>query len=235
MFTLGRRAADALAVALAVAGITLLTALWAATTGDDAPAAAGRGDLAGAEVVPENTPRARERSAPAFAEDFEGGWDQWRKVGSAVTTDVTAAEGRQSATFTETACRSDALSRRIPVDAGSSYRVTADYRTEGDGGYLGLALYDADGKEVGEQWLMGDGGFPTYEDVRWRYNLDSRDPDDLASWARYTTHYVIPRRVASVSVKIEDWGCGGLPDDPAATPVYFDRIVWTPSPGGAQG
>jgi hypothetical protein len=157
-----------------------------------------------------------------------------------VITDVTAAEGRRSATFTDTVCRGDAYSRRIPVDAGSVYRLSADYRTEGDGGYLGLALYDAAGEEVGEQWLMGDGAFPTYEDVRWRYNIDSRDPDDLGSWGRYTTEYAVPRRVASVSIKIEDWGCGGLPDDPRAAPVYFDRIVWTSTaeqraPGASQG
>ena len=234
MFTIGRRGADALAVGLAVAAISLLAVLWAATAGDDAPAAADGGDLVGAQVIP-STPPPRERRAPAFAEDFEGGWDQWRKVGSAVTTDATAAQGRQSATFTSTACRSDALSRRLPVEGGSTYRLSADYRTEGDGGYIGLALYDADGAEVGEQWLMGDGGFPTYENVRWRYNVDSRDPDDLASWGRYTTRYVIPRRVASVSLKLEDWGCGGLPDDPATAPVYFDRIIWRSIPAGPQG
>jgi hypothetical protein len=236
MVTLGRRGADVLAVGLAVAGITLLSALWAATAGNDAPAPADGKDLASAQVTPGAAAgrEKRERSAPAFAEDFEGGLGQWREVGSTVITGATAAEGRRSATFTATACRGDAYSRRLPVEAGSVYRLSADYRTEGDGGYLGLALYDAAGDEVGEQWLMGDGAFPTYENVRWRYNIDSRDPDDLASWGRYTTRYVIPRRVDSVSIKLEDWGCGGLPDHPRTTPVYFDRIIWTSAPEGRR-
>src|SRR3712207_5225191 len=122
--------------------------------------------------------------------------DGWRETGSAVTTDLTAAEGRQSVTLTSTACRGDAFSRRIPVDPGSRYRLSTDYRTEGDGGYVGLALYAADGSEVGEQWLIGDGGFPTYDDARWRYHVDARDPGDLGSWARYSTEYVIPPGVA---------------------------------------
>jgi hypothetical protein len=30
-----------------------------------------------------------------------------------------------------------------------------------------------------------------------------------------------------VSVKVEDWGCGGLPDDPEGAGVFFDVIKWT--------
>jgi hypothetical protein len=238
MFSFGRRGADLLAVALAVAGIGLLTAVWAATIGKDATAATDRDELVG-EVIPvEATPqdrRGRGGEPPSFVEDFENGLRQWRKIGSAATTDLTAAEGRRSVTLTSTACREDAFTRPIPVEPGSTYRLSTDYRTEGDGGYVGLTLYAADGSELGEQWLIGDGAFPTYDDVRWRYNVDSRDPGDLGSWSRYTTTYVIPRRVASVAVKIEDWGCGGLPDDPSSAPVYLDHIVWAPAPGRPQG
>lgn len=230
MIRVSRRGTDVVVVALAVAGILLLTVAWAATGGDDHAAGPDDHTLLGAEVIP-NAPRPSKTPAsePAFAEDFESGLGQWTKVGSAVTTRRTAAEGRRSALLTSTACHGDAISRRIQVDAGSTYRVRTDYRTEGDGGYLGVDLFNADGSEVGEQWLIGDGGFPTYANVRWRYNVDQRDTSDLRTWGRYSTDYVVPRGIASVSVKIEDWGCGGLPDDPASTPVYFDHIVVTPA------
>ncbi len=227
MFAGGRRRADALVVALAVAGICILTVAWTAFAGDDDPSGAG-GALLGAEVIPDE-PRDRVRDEPVFVEDFEHGFDQWAEVGSASITDLTAAEGQHSATLTSTACRGDAFSRPVPVDAGSTYRLRTSYRTEGDGGYIGLELYDGDGAEVGEQWLIGDGGFPTYDDVRWRYQVDAQDPADLASWARYSTTYVVPQGVAAVAVKIEDWGCGGLPDDPTGAPVHFDRIRLTPA------
>jgi hypothetical protein len=225
VFTVRGRRADAVVVALAVAGIILLTVAWAATAGNGEAAGSNGDTLLGAEVIP-NVPRTR--TEPAFAEDFESGLRQWPEVGSAVTTDLTAAEGRRSAVLTSTACHGDALSRRIPVEAGSTYRLRTDYRTEGDGGYIGVDLFDADDTEVGEQWLIGDGGFPTYAEARWRYNVDDRDSDDLGSWARYSTRYVVPDGIASVAVKIEDWGCGGLPDDPSTAPVYFDRILLTP-------
>jgi len=225
-----RRSADAVVVALAVAGICLLTVAWAAFARDDDPAGSDDQTLLGAEVIPK-APRSRPaKSQPAFAEDFERGTGQWRDIGSAVLTDTTAAEGRRSATLTSTACRGDAVSRPVTVESGSTYRLSTDYRTEGDGGYIGVDLYDADGGDAGEQWLIGDGGFPTYEDVRWDYNVDARDPGDLGTWQRYSTRYVIPKGVAAVAVKIEDWGCGGLPDDPASAPVHFDRILLEPAP-----
>lgn len=241
MVALSRRGQDVLTVLLAASGIGLLSVVWASTApGDDAqppqqtsPSAA----VTPAEVTPTapNTPKApRPTDAKgAFVEDFEDGLDNWEVVGSAAVTDETASQGRRSATLTSTECGGDAVSRPLPVDAGATYRLRTDYRTDGDGGYLGLDLYDADGTRLREVWLIGDGGAPTHGDVRWDYNVDEQDASDLAVWARYTARYPMPDGVAAVRIKIEDWGCGGLPDDPAAAPVYFDRIRWTLDPEGA--
>lgn len=216
-------------IALAVAAICILTVAWAAVTRDDDAAGSRDQALIGAEVIPKAPPTRPVKIRPLFAEDFEHGTRQWRAMGSAELTDLTAAEGERSATLTSTACRSDAVSRPVRVEAGATYRLRTDYRTEGDGGYLGLELYDADGRDIGEQWLIGDGGFPTYEGVRWDYNVDARDPGDLGTWKRYSTTFVVPKGVATASIKIEDWGCGGLPDDPASAPVYFDSILLEPA------
>jgi Carbohydrate binding domain len=247
MVALTRRAQDVLTVALAAAAIGGMSVGWAATApGDEAPAndeARGSDEAPAGEDTPsaEDTgpspeptpteavpePPRRNRERPSFAEDFEQGLDRWSVVGSAAVTDETSSHGQRSVTLTSTACRGDAYSRPIQVEAGSTYRFSTEYRTDGGGGYVGLDLYDAAGGEIDEEWLIGDGGFPTYQDVRWRYNVDERDPDDLRVWGHYTASYQVPEPVASVQIKIEDWGCGGLPDDPAGAPVYFDRIRWT--------
>lgn len=164
----------------------------------------------------------------AFVDNFEAGLRQWDNPGSAVVTASTAAQGRQAVTFTETACGGDAFSRLIPVTSGMTYRIHTAYRTDGGGGYIGVSLYDATRTEVGEQWLIGDGGYPTYADVRWRYNVDEQRPQDLHHWATYSADYPIPAGVTYVAIKIEDWGCGGLPDDPLHLGVSFDAIRWTP-------
>jgi len=228
MAALTRRGQDVVTVVLAAAGIGLLSVVWAATApGDDTKTdqAATSSAEATPTQAPAKTPAANQQGA--FVEDFEDGLDQWDEVGSAAITDETAAQGRRSVTLTSTECGGDAVSRAIPVEAGSTYRLRTDYRTDGDGGYIGLDLYDADGKRLPEKWLIGDGGSATIGDVRWDFNVDQRDAEDLVVWARYTARYTIPDGVASVRLKLEDWGCGGLPDDPATAPVFFDRIRWT--------
>jgi len=229
MVALTRRGQDVLTVVLAAGGIALLSVGWAATApGDDPPPEQDAPVSAGATPTDEPTkpPRAR-KVQPAFVDDFESGLDQWRVVGSTRITDSTSSQGRRSAMLTSTKCGGDAFTRPVPVRAGSTYRLRTDYRTDGDGGFIGLSQFSADGTDLAEKWLIGDGGAPTDGGVRWRYNVDERDPDDLEVWGSYTATYVIPEGVASVSIKIEDWGCGGLPDDPATSPVYFDRISWT--------
>src|SRR5688572_12379990 len=124
-----RRGANAVAVLLAASGIGILSLGWALTS-------AGSDTVVGAEVIPPEasspeaspseetppTPRV-ERDPPPFADSFEQGLDRWRVVGSAVTTEETASRGSRSATLTSPACRGDAFSRRVPVDAGATYRL----------------------------------------------------------------------------------------------------------------
>ncbi len=239
MVAFTRRRQDVLTLLLAAAFIAVISVVWASTTTDDDPGSRQDAPASSSSRPTEGTsesadPKSEEpereeprRERPLFVEDFEGGLDGWDVVGSAVVTDETSSQGRRSATLTSTECGGDAFSRLVPVDAGSTYRLRTDYRTDGGGGYIGVSLYDADGAELGEKWLIGDGGTRTPGDVRWRYHVDAREPGDLGVWARYSTRYRVPDGVASVAVKVEDWGCGGLPDDPAAAPVYFDRISWT--------
>jgi hypothetical protein len=240
MVALTRRGQDVLTVVLAASGIGLLSVTWALTARGDSEPDPETSVSAGAtptEATPESleSPESPESQGateqqngrPAFVEDFENGLSQWRVVGSAAITDETSSHGRRSATLTSAECGGDAFSRPVAVEPGSTYRLQTDYRTDGDGGYVGLDQYDADGKRLREWWLIGDGGTPTQGDVRWRYNVDERDPKELGVWRQYTADYEVPDGVASVTIKIEDWGCGGLPDDPARAPVYFDRISWT--------
>src|SRR4051794_32619954 len=123
--------------------IGLPSVVWAATApGDDTKADQAATSSAGSTPTqaPAKTPAAKQQGA--FVEDFEDGLDQWDEVGSAAITDETASQGRRSVTLTSTECGGDAVSRAIPVDAGSRYRLRTDYRTDGDGGYIGLDLYD---------------------------------------------------------------------------------------------
>jgi len=244
MVALTRRGQDVLTVVLAASAIGALSVTWALTAQGDADPDQ-EAPVSAAATPAEPTPESRESPAspaapkgrgdrPAFVEDFESGLGQWRTVGSAAITDETSSHGRRSATLTSAECGGDAFSRPLAVEPGSTYRLRTDYRTDGDGGYIGLDQYDADGKRLKEWWLLGDGGTPTEGDVRWRYNVDERDPKELGVWRHYTADYQVPDAVTSVTIKIEDWGCGGLPDDPARAPVYFDRMSWSlVSPGPA--
>lgn len=176
---------------------------------------------------PAGAAEAASSNGTAFVENFEHGLGQWMNPGSALITRVTAAQGRKSVTLTSSVCGGDAFTRLIPVKPGAKYLLHTAYLTNGGGGYIGVSLYDRTRTEVGEQWLIGDGGFPTFADVRWAYNVDRQRPTDLHRWARYSAEYPIPDGIAFVSVKIEDWGCGGLPDDPQGAGVFFDAIKWT--------
>ena len=161
-----------------------------------------------------------------FRENFEDGLGQWRTLGSATVSGSTSSQGHYSLTFTAAACRGDIFSKPLRVSPGATYRLTTDYATAGGGGYIGLDLLDARQDLLGEQWLIGDGGFPTYGDQKWNYNIEQGDPGDLNTWQKYRAENTIPINVRWVVVKIEDWGCGGLIDDPSTHPVYFDNISW---------
>jgi len=227
MVALTRRSQDVLTVLLAAVGIGLSVTVALTAQGD--PDRDPEPPLSAGGTPTESTPDAPEPqdNRQAFVDDFENGLGQWRVVGSAAITDETASHGKRSVTLTSAECGGDAFSRPLEVESGSTYRLSTDYRTEGDGGYIGLDQYDPHGKRLGEWWLIGDGGPPTNGDVRWRYTVDQRESDALGVWGHYTARYDVPRNVASVRIKIEDWGCGGLPDDPATAPVFFDRILWT--------
>jgi hypothetical protein len=87
----------------------------------------------------------------AFVENSDNGLRRWMNPGSAVITKATAAQGRNSVTFTSTACGGDSFNRIIPVKPGTTYRIRTAYLANGGGGYIGVSLYDRTRTEVGEQ------------------------------------------------------------------------------------
>ena len=160
-----------------------------------------------------------------FFEDFENGSGQWPIPGSMAITTASAYAGSFSQTFTGLASGGDTRTFIFPVTPNQTYYLHVAYMTLGGGGYIGIDRFDASMQFVGEQWMIGDGGWPPTLG-KFDYNVFNTDPSNLGIWKVYTQSYTIPGHVNFIRIKTEDWD-GGLPNDPLNHGVFFDNIEWS--------
>ncbi|GEM_PF-2914408 len=163
-----------------------------------------------------------------FFEDFENGSGQWPIPGSMVITTASAYAGSFSQTFTGLASGGDTRAFIFSVTPGQTYYLHVAYMTLGGGGYIGIDRFNVSMQFVGEQWMIGDGGWPPTLG-RFDYNVFNTDPANLGIWKVYTQAYTIPGHVNFIRIKTEDWD-GGLPNDPLNYGVFFDNIEWSTDP-----
>ncbi len=162
-----------------------------------------------------------------FFEDFERGARQWEIPGSMIFTQEYAFEGSYSQTFAQVTHGGDAYTFPFPVVPGQTYYLHVAYMTLGGGGYIGIDLFDRSLQKVGEQWLMGDGGYAATL-KKFDYNVSNKNPENLGGWKVYTQSYTVPDQVYFIRIKTQDWDMG-LPNDKNQG-VFFDNIEWSTGP-----
>jgi len=145
-----------------------------------------------------------------------------------VLTKKYAFAGSYSQTFAQVSYRGDARTFIFPVTPGQTYYLHVAYMTLGGGGYIGIDQFDEFMESVGEQWLIGDGGYKRTLKA-FDYNVFNKNPADLGVWKVYTQPYTIPDNVYLIRIKTQDWD-SGLPNNPLNRGVFFDNIEWSTSP-----
>ena len=158
-----------------------------------------------------------------FYEDFEGDLSQWDIVGNSIITSAYGFNSTHSQTFTAVAAGGDARTIKLSDTPGETYYLHVAYMTLGGGGFIGIDLFNSSQAYLGEQWLIGDGG---YGADLWSYNVGAQNPSDLGVWEQYTRAYTPAANVAYIRIKTEDFS-GGLPNN---ADVFFDNIEWSTSP-----
>lgn len=164
-----------------------------------------------------------------FFEDFENNLTQWTTIGSMAITNTNAYAGSYSQTFQSVQLGGDVRSNIFPVTPGQTYYLHVAYMTLGDGGYIGIDRFNNFQYYIDEQWLIGDGGWP-FTLAMFDYNVINMDQSKIGVWKVYSQPYTIPTDTYFIRIKTEDWGGGGLPDDPMNNGVFFDNIEWSTSP-----
>lgn len=162
-----------------------------------------------------------------FFEDFEGGPGQWEIPGSMIITQEYAFEGSHSQTFAQVTHSGDAHTYPFAVVPGQTYYLHVAYMTLGGGGYIGIDLFNQSMQRVGEQWLIGDGGYAATL-RKFDYNVFRKNREDLGVWKVYTQSYTIPDQVYFIRIKTQNWDMG-LPNDKNRG-VFFDNIEWSTGP-----
>jgi hypothetical protein len=99
--------------------------------------------------------------------------------------------------------------------------------TLGGGGYIGIDLFNQSMQRVGEQWLIGDGGY-TATLKKFDYNVFNRNREDLRVWKMYTQSYTVPDQVYFIRIKTQNWDMGLSNDRNRG--IFFDNIEWSTSP-----
>lgn len=173
-----------------------------------------------------------------FFDDFESDLSQWNFpspnlhgfTGAHMSiADSEAFEGLGSATFGFIVVAGNALTDRIPVTEGSTYRLQIAYKGPVDKpnkGWVGFSLFgsNSDSSYIREHWMMGPrttNDFETAGPIKPDGDFDMQvfGPannlvwDATSDWKVYEASFVIPEQVNHLNVKLD-----------GNSRVFFDNI-----------